>query len=109
MSDEIDLANKVKQGLNDVLIPPWQGTGLSANEYTENLKNKLEALNEKLKSGQGDSSLVKSTLTDALQFFSYSLIAKEVHGAKNMIDAHINMAKEKANDTSSKTRFVTGE
>lgn len=101
------LVKKIKENLNEILVPSWQTRGMSNDEFATNLKNKLSDVNNLLKSGQGDTSIIKSTISDTLEFLAWSLVAKEITSAKNMIDAYL--VKEKLNGSSTKTRIIEKE
>jgi hypothetical protein len=102
-----ELADSVKKSLEDCIVPSWQARGLSTIEFAEQLKNNLTEVNDMLKSGQGDTSIIKSTISDTFEFLAYSLITKEIQGAKSMIDTHL-MKENLKNGNSTKTRIIKG-
>lgn len=99
-----EIVTELKKSLDDALVPSWQAKGITNEQFTTDLKNKLTEVNSLLKSGQGDTSIIKSTISDTLEFLAWSLVAKEITSAKNMIDAHL--VKEKVNGSSTKTRII---
>ena len=107
MSDlvkNIEVAENLKTKLNELAQPSWEARGISTETFATDLKNNLDHLNELLKSGQGDTSSIISTLKDTFEFVSWALVAKEINNTKNIIDAHV--VREKINGTSSKKRTL---
>lgn len=98
-----DIEEKVGElitGLDKGLITPWEKKGQTKEEFMVKLKEGLEGFKSLLDSGTGDSSLVKSTAIDTLDFITWASIKKETHHAKTMIKAQLT--REIANAHKSK-------
>lgn len=104
MSDMIDNKDKTElesqvgriiDSLDKDILAPWEKKGQTKEEFMIKLKEGLEDFKSLLNNGVGDSSRVKSTALDTLEFINWSSIKKEVHCAKTMIKAQL--AREIAN------------
>jgi len=88
--DNIDSVSKeILNTLDKAVKPSWEKEGLSTEDFALNLLDKLQNLKGLMKSGQGDQRLVKSTLTDSLEFLSWVSVAKEIANAKTMIQTQL--------------------
>jgi hypothetical protein len=103
---KIELAEGLKDKLDQVVEPTWEKRGISTEVFATDLKNNLDKLNDLLKSGQGDTSIVKSTIKDTFEFISWALVTKEIHNTKSLIDAHV--VREKLNGSSKKRTLKRG-
>ncbi len=107
MSDlekKIIVAEDLKSKLDELTQPSWEASGTTTEDFVINLKKNLDDLNQVLKSGQGDTSEIISTVKNTFEFISWALVVKEVNNTKNIIDAHV--VREKINGTSSKKRPI---
>ena len=104
LAKKTEVAEELKSRLDVLVRPTWEARGISTEDFATDLKKNLDNLNEVLKSGQGDTSNIISTVKDTFEFISWALVAKEVNNTKNIIDAHV--VREKINGTISKKRTI---
>ena len=79
--------------LEDSLIPIWETKGMTAEEYAQNLTERLKQFNDILNGRRKDTSIVKSTITDTLQFIAWASAKKELTSAVALIRAEMMKAK----------------
>ena len=97
MSDNQDiesLGSNLLSSLDQAIQPSWVKKGKTNDEFANELRLKLENLKEIMKSGQGDKSLVKSTLTESIEFLSWVAMTKELQNAKTLIQAQLVREKQ---------------
>lgn len=108
MSDNQDiekLGGELLSSLDQAIQPSWIKKGKTNDEFANELKSKLESLKQMMKSGQGDKSLVKSTLTESVEFLSWLAMTKELQNAKTLIQAQLVREKQNGiNKRSIKTK-----
>jgi len=63
----------------------WEEKGLSPEKYAKTLETRLLKLNEGLKDGNIDSSLVKSTVKETLEFLAWASIESELQKSAQLL------------------------
>lgn len=82
--DDLDL-KKIEDSLNI----PWDMKGMTPEEYAQDLTERWQNINNLVNSGRGDTSIVKSTLSETLQFFVWASAKKELSSCLALVRAHM--------------------
>lgn len=94
--NELDLKK-----LEDSLPAPWDKRGISAEEYALELTERWHGLNDILNGRRTDTTIVKSTINDTLEFIVWASAKRELTSAVNLLkshmirDRHDNQGKQK--------------
>lgn len=90
MIDETEL-----EKLKDIPVP-WEAKGFpDAKEYVLDLTSRWEKINTLVKSGEGDTSIVKSTLFDTIEFIAWAHTKRELNATVAMVKAHLTKYRMK--------------
>ena len=98
--DELDL-----QKLNDSLVSPWDTRGVSAEQYANDLLERWQTINDIVNSGRGDTSVVKSTLSDTLEFMVWASAKKELSSCLALVKTHMTRLNHGKQNISAATRL----
>lgn len=82
--DELDLKK-----VEDSLATPWDAKGISAEDYAQDLIERWQNINNIVNSGRGDTSIVKSTLSETLQFMVWASAKKELTSCLALVRTHM--------------------
>ena len=96
--NELDI-KKIENSLES----PWESKGLTAEEYASDLIERLKHFNDILNSRRTESSIVKSTITDTLQFIVWANAKKELTSAVALIRAEMMKAKGRGHAKSNRS------
>ncbi len=91
--------------LEDSLMSPWDRLGISAEDYAKDLTVRWESINALLKSGNGNFSIVKSTLTDTIEFVAWARSKRELTSATALIQSYMTRLKAQNEHTSNTERL----
>ena len=97
--NELDLKK-----LEDSLPAPWDKRGISAEEYALELTERWHGLNDILNGRRTDTTIVKSTINDTLEFIVWASAKRELTSAVNLLKSH--MIRDR-HDNQSKQKGVT--
>jgi|11BtaG_2_1085332.scaffolds.fasta_scaffold04228_4 hypothetical protein len=82
--NELDLKK-----LEDSLPAPWDKRGISAEEYALELTERWHGLNDILNGRRTDTTIVKSTINDTLEFIVWASAKRELISAVSLLKSHI--------------------
>lgn len=82
--NELDLKK-----LEDSLPAPWDKRGISAEEYALELTERWHGLNDILNGRRMDTTIVKSTINDTLEFIVWASAKRELISAVSLLKSHI--------------------
>jgi len=83
---------KIKE-LESSLVPIWEQKGMTAEEYASDLSERIGQVNDILNGRRKDTSIVKSTLKDTLEFITWASAKKELTSAVALLRAELVKAK----------------
>ena len=87
--------NEELKKINDSLISPWESRGLTAEEYAKDLTTRWEKINDLINGRLEDTSVVKSTITDTIEFVTWAYAKKEITLATALISTQLERLKGK--------------
>lgn len=85
------------QRASDNLQAPWVALGITPELYIKDLTVRWTSINALLKSGGGDTSIVKSTIKETLELIVWVQAKRELTSSMALIQNLIRQARE-AND-----------
>ena len=97
MSDEI-----IKK-LESSLPSPWEERGLGMEDYAKDLTERVIQVDDLIKGRRTDTSIVKSTVNDTLEFIAWANAKKEITSAVALIRAKMMKAQGKENGESNRS------
>lgn len=89
------MKNELKK-LNDIensLTAPWELKGMTAEDYAKDLTKRWEGINDLLNGRRTDTSIVKSTITETIEFITWAYAKKELTQATALIKVHLQKAR----------------
>lgn len=98
--EELDLKK-----IEDSLVAPWDIKGMTAEEYATDLTERWQNINNIVNSGLGDTSIVKSTLSDTLQFMVWASAKKELSSCLALVRTHMTRLNHGKQYNSKSTRL----
>lgn len=90
--------------LEESLPSPWDKRGVSAEEYALELTERWHGLNDILNGRRTDTSIVKSTINDTLEFIVWASAKRELISAVSLLKSHIIRANH---DNQSTNKGIT--
>lgn len=89
--------------LDQSIDSPWKRLGVTPEFYIKDLTVRWNSINALLKSGKGDRSLVKSTITDTIEFIIWAQTKRELTSAVALVKSYMMKAREHYADQSRTT------
>ena len=75
--------------IENSLVPPWEAKGLGAEEYAHDLTERWKGINDIVNGRREDTSIVKSTLSETLQFMVWASAKKELTSCLALVRTHM--------------------
>lgn len=100
------MKNELKK-LNDIensLTAPWDLKGMTVEDYINDLTIRLKEVQEVIEGRRTDTSIVKSTVTETLQFIAWANAKKELSSAVALIRANLVKAQVQSHGKPNRSR-----
>lgn len=94
---QVEEQAKQLERASEELQPPWVALGITPELYIKDLTVRWTSINSLLKSGGGDTSIVKSTIKETLELIVWVQAKRELTSSMALIQNLIRQARE-AND-----------
>lgn len=85
--------DKQIQKLEGAIVAPYERLGITPEQYITDLTIRWQSINALMKSGSGDFSIVKSTITDTLEFIAWAQSKRELTSAVALIKSYMTRLK----------------
>lgn len=89
------MEDKLIKSLEDSLSSPWEQKGLSMEDYAKDLTERVIQVDDLIKGRRTDTTIVKSTVKDTLEFIAWANAKKEITSAVALIRAQAMKAQGK--------------
>ena len=94
--------------IENSLVPPWEAKGLGAEEYAHDLTERWKAINDIVNGRREDTSIVKSTIQDTIEFIVWVSAKKELSSAVALLRAQMIQARSKHEHKITKKGAIEG-